>query len=154
MELLWRFAMIPYRNTYLFLFCFCRCLKQGCNMFFMSCCAYYIYINIDGISRYVMLESLPIHNLRFGAFKIVNLDCTRPVDFFDMKWPFHLESSLSGENLKWDLNNKTLSPTLDSRFRILLSCHFFTFSLNILAFSQASLFHSSREVKLMRRFSP
>src|SRR3954467_2261794 len=88
MELLWRFAMFPYCNTYRFLFCFCRCLKQGCNMFFMSCCAYYIYINIDGISRHVMLESLPTHNLGFGAFKFVNLNCTRPVDFFDMKWPF------------------------------------------------------------------
>src|SRR3954468_13436615 len=69
------------------------------------------------------------------------------------KGPSHLESSLPGENLKRDLNNKTLSPTLNSHFRILLSCHFFTFSLNILALSKASLLHSSREVKFMRRFS-
>src|SRR3954467_2618042 len=68
--------------------------------------------------------------------------------------PSHLESSLPGENLKRDLNNKTLSPTLNSRFRMLLSCHLFTFSLNILALSYASLLHSSREVKFMRRFSP
>src|ERR1041385_7560954 len=27
LELLWRFAMFPYRNSYLFLFCFCQCLK-------------------------------------------------------------------------------------------------------------------------------
>src|ERR1041385_785585 len=88
--------MFPYRNTYLFLFCFCWCLKLGCNIFFMSCCVYYIYINVDGISLHVMLESLPIHNLRFGAIKIVNLDCTRAVYFFDMKWPFP-----SGKYFTW-----------------------------------------------------
>src|SRR4051812_27751643 len=127
------FTMFPYRNTYLFLFCSCWCMKQGCNMFFMSCCVYQIYFNIDRVSCHVMLESLPIHNLRFGAFKIINLDCTGVIHFFDMKRSFHLESNLPGENLKRDLNKKTLSPTLNSRFRMLLSCHFFTFSLNMLA---------------------
>ena len=70
------------------LFCFCWRLKQGCNMFFVSCCVYYIHINIDRVSCYVMFKSLPIHNLRFGAFKIVNLNCTRPINFFNMKWSF------------------------------------------------------------------
>src|ERR1041385_7477528 len=82
------FAMFPYRNTYISLFYFCWCLKQGYNMFFMSCCVYQIHINIDMVSCDVMLKSLPIHNFRFGAFEIVNLDCTRAIDFFNMKWPF------------------------------------------------------------------
>src|SRR4051812_20358003 len=54
----------------------------------MSCCVYQIHINIDRVSCHVMLESLPIHNLTFGAFKIVNLDCTGAVYFFNMKWSF------------------------------------------------------------------
>src|SRR4051812_8083933 len=87
-KLLLTFAMFPYRNTYLFLFCSCRCLKPGCNMFFMSCCVYGIYIHIDRISCHVMFESLSIHNLRFGAFKIINLDCTGAIYFFDMKRSF------------------------------------------------------------------
>src|SRR3954467_4968508 len=108
MELLLMFAMFPYRNTYLLLFGFCWCLKQGCNIFFMSCCVYQIYINIDRISRHVMFESLPIHNLRFGVVKIVDLNGTGALDFFDMNGPSHLESNLPGKNLKQDLNNKTL----------------------------------------------
>src|SRR3954463_11821088 len=32
------------------LFCFRWRLKQGCNMFFVSCCVYYIHINIDRVS--------------------------------------------------------------------------------------------------------
>src|SRR3954467_4068855 len=70
------------------LICFCWCLKQGCNMFFVTCCVYYIHIYVDRVSCYVMFKSLPIHNLRFGAFKIVNLNCTKPIDFFNMKWSF------------------------------------------------------------------
>src|SRR4051812_8120746 len=50
------FAMFPYRNTYLFLLCSCWCLEPGCNLFFMSCCVYHIYVNIDKISCHVMLE--------------------------------------------------------------------------------------------------
>src|SRR3954471_16488760 len=43
-KLLLTFTMFPYRNTYLFLFCSCRCLKLGCNMFFMSFCIYHVHI--------------------------------------------------------------------------------------------------------------
>src|SRR4051812_10053506 len=51
---------------------------------------YYIHINIDRVSCHVMLESLPIHDLWSGAFKIVNLDCTEVVYFFNMvrSFPF------------------------------------------------------------------
>src|ERR1041385_545733 len=66
-KLLLTFTMFPYHNTYLFLFCSCRSLKLGCNMFFMSSCIYHVHIHIDRITRHVMFESLSIHNLRFGA---------------------------------------------------------------------------------------
>ena len=56
-KLLLMFVMFPYRNTYLFLFCSCWCLKPDCNMFFVSCCVYHIYINIVRISCHVMLVS-------------------------------------------------------------------------------------------------
>src|ERR1041385_2067670 len=90
------FTKFSYRITYLFGFYCCWCLTQCCNMFFMSSYLYHIHFNIDGVSCHVMLESLPIHNLRFGAIKIVNLDCTRAVDLFDMKWPFP-----SGKYFTW-----------------------------------------------------
>ena len=70
-KLLLTFAMFPYRNTYIFLFCSCRCLKLAYNMFFMSCCVYHIHILIDRITYHVMFESLSIHNLGFGSFKII-----------------------------------------------------------------------------------
>src|SRR4051812_5324167 len=87
-KLLLTFSMFPYRNTYIFLFCSCRCLKPGCNMFFMSSCVYHIHNHIDRISFHVMFESLSIRNLRFGAFKIINLDCTRAIYLFYMKRSF------------------------------------------------------------------
>src|SRR4051812_32649636 len=87
-KLLLTFAMFPYRNTYLFLFCSCRCLKLSCTMFFMSCCVYHIHIHIDRITCHVMFESLSIHNSRFGAFKIINIDCTGAIYFFNMKRSF------------------------------------------------------------------
>src|SRR3954469_5748496 len=87
-KLLLTFAMFPYRNTYLFLFYSCRSLKLGCNMLFMSSYIYHVHIHIDWITCHIMFESLSIHNLRFGAFEIIDLDCTRPIYFFDMKRSF------------------------------------------------------------------
>ena len=87
-KLLLMFAMFPYHDTYIFLFCSCRCLKLGSNMLFMSCCVYHIHIHIDRISFHVMFESLSIHNLSFGALKIIDLDCTGAIYFLDMKSSF------------------------------------------------------------------
>src|SRR4051812_34120656 len=42
--LLWMFTKFSYRITYLFLFYSCWRLNLGCNMFFMSGCAYCIHI--------------------------------------------------------------------------------------------------------------
>src|SRR3954467_4391350 len=39
-KLLLTFVMFSYHNSYLFLFCSWRCLKLGCNKFFMSSCIY------------------------------------------------------------------------------------------------------------------
>lgn len=69
-------------------------------MFFVSGYMYHIHLYIDGVSSHVMLESLPIHNMWFCAFKIINLDCIGEVDFFDTVRSSHLESNLPGENLK------------------------------------------------------
>src|SRR3954470_7110496 len=63
-KLLLTFAVFSYHNSYLFLFYSCRCLKLGCNMFFMSLCIYHVCIHIDWITCYIMFESLSIHNLR------------------------------------------------------------------------------------------
>src|ERR1041385_5359351 len=87
-KLLLTFVMFPYRNTYLFLFCSCRSMKLGCNMLFVSLCIYHLQVHIDWITYHMMFESLSIHNLRFGAFKIIDLDCTRPIYFFDKKRSF------------------------------------------------------------------
>jgi len=78
------FTKFSYRITYLFLFWFCWRLTKCFYMFYMGDHLYHIDIYIDGITCYVMLESLSIHDLWFGAFKIVNLDCTRVVDFFNV----------------------------------------------------------------------
>src|SRR3954469_22196490 len=95
-KLLLTFAVFSYHNSYLFLFCSCRSLKLGCNMFFMSTCIYHVCIHIDWITCHIMFESSSIHNLRFGAFEIINLDCTRPIYFFDMK-----RSLPSGKLFTW-----------------------------------------------------
>src|SRR3954470_8929514 len=87
-KLLLTVAMFPNSNTYLFLLCSCRSLKLGCNMLFMSSYIYHVYIHIDWITCHIMFESLSIHNLRFGAFEIIDLDCTRLIYFFDKKRPF------------------------------------------------------------------
>ena len=84
-KLLLKFAMFSYHNSYLFLFCSCRSLKLGCNMFFMSTCIYHVCIHIDWITCNIMFESLSIHNLRFGAFEITDLDSTGPIYIFNMK---------------------------------------------------------------------
>src|SRR3954464_3650952 len=57
-------------------------------MVFMSSCIYHVCIHIDWVTCHIMLESLSIHNLRFGAFEIIDLYSTGPIYFFNMKRSF------------------------------------------------------------------
>src|ERR1044072_7717138 len=57
-KLLLTFTVFSYHNSYLFLFCSCRNLKLGCNMFFMSTCVYHFCIHNDWIPCHIMFESL------------------------------------------------------------------------------------------------
>ena len=72
-KILLTFVMFSYHNSYLFLFCSCRCLKLDCNMLFMSPCIYHAHIHIDRITCHVMFESLSIHNLRLVPSKLLIL---------------------------------------------------------------------------------
>src|SRR3954469_19163162 len=123
-------------------------------MFFMSTCIYHVCIHIDWITCHIMFESLYIHNLRFGAFKIIDLDSTGPIYFFNMKrsfpsgklftWRKHETRSKQQNfitNIKFTFQNSFIVPLL----------YLFLEHFSALV---SSLLHSSRKVKFMRRFSP
>ena len=114
-----------------------------------------IAFNINWRTWDIMFNSLTIDHLRVSAFRIINFYCTGTIDLFDniRSFPFR-EKLTCKKNLKWELYNKTYSPTLNSRFWIFLSCHLLTFSLKSLAFSYAWVLHSSSELISNNLFSP
>ena len=57
---------------------------------------YEIRIHVDGITCYIMLESLPIYNLWFSALKVGDLYGTGTVNLLDKVGSFPL-----GEKLSW-----------------------------------------------------
>ena len=94
-----------------------------------------ISILFQGITRDVLLEWLTIHHLRFISIKIINLYSSGMINFLNDECPSQFDSNFLAKNLRRDLCSNTLSPILNSLFKILLSCLFFTFSLNKRVFS-------------------
>lgn len=75
------------------------------------------------------------------------------VTFFTTKGSDHRDRSFMGKSLSLELNKKTNSPSLNTWFRILLSCHLLVLSLHSFTFSYTSSRISSNSLNYNFLFS-